>query len=239
MISNEETSGFQSDLLGRVIGLHYFEKQTSEVELMIDQVVDEPMSSAYFFRDQTGLNAAELEALTRCRGRILDVGAGAGCHSLILQARGFDVVALERSARCCEVMRSRGVKNVMDSDVMNVQSGPFDTILLLMNGFGIAGTEQGLVELLSHLKGILAPGGKIVGDSTDIRYFKEALPMIDLAEQSQNEVQFEIHANGMTERFPWVFPDEVLLEALASEIGLQFRVLMYTDEYHFLCEFYQ
>jgi hypothetical protein len=114
----------------------------------------------------------------------------------------------------------------------------FDTILLLMNGFGIAGTEQGLIDLLLHLKSILAPGGKIIGDSTDIRYFKDFHSEIDLSEQSQHEVQFEIHALGKLERFPWIFPDEVLLEVIAEEIGLQFNVVMYSDEYHFLCEFY-
>jgi len=239
MNSKEEAPVFQTDLLGRVIWNHYFEQQSSEVGLMIDGEEDEPMPSSYFFRELAGMNDAEQEALLQCRGRILDVGAGAGCHSLILQERGFEVVALERSARCCEVMRSRGVKEVVESDIMNLPSGKFDTILMLMNGFGIAGTEQGLVELLSHIKGLLASGGKILGDSTDIQYFKEAPTEMDLTAQSQNEVLFEIHANGMSERFPWVYPDELLLESMAEEVGLQFRVLMYTDEYHFLCEFYQ
>ena len=229
---------FQTDLLGEVIRKHYFEGLVNEVGLMIDGEEDEPMASALFFRGQQELNEAEAFALSLCRGRVLDVGAGAGCHALLLQERGFEVVAVEKSAGGCDVMRSRGVKNILETDVMDVNAGMFDTILLLMNGFGIAGTEEGLIELLLHLKGMLAPGGKIIGDSTDIHYFKEIQSEIDLSEKSHHEVLFEIHALGKLERFPWIFPDEVLLEAIAEEIGLQFNVVMYSDEYHFLCEFY-
>jgi SAM-dependent methyltransferase len=238
MNSKDITPEFQTDLLGEVIRRHYFEGHVNEVGLMIDGEEDASMSSAHFFRSRQEINEAEAVALSLCRGRVLDVGAGAGCHALILQELGFDVVAVEKSAGGCEVMRSRGVMEVLELGVMEVYAGMFDTILLLMNGFGIAGTEQGLTELLLHLKGMLAPGGKIIGDSTDIHYFKEFQSEIDLSEQSHNEVLFEIHALGKVERFPWIFPDEVLLEAIAEEIGLQFNVVMYSDEHHFLCEFY-
>ena len=234
----DRTPEFQTDLLGEVIRKHYFEGRVNEVGLMIDGEEDEPMSSAHFFRGRQEVNEAETVALSLCRGRVLDVGAGAGCHALILQELGFDVVAVEKSEGGCEVMRSRGVKEVLELGGMDVNAGMFDTILLLMNGFGIAGTEQGLIELLLHLKGMLAPGGKILGDSTDIHYFKEYQSEIDLSKQSHNEVLFEIHALGKVERFPWIFPDEVLLEAIAEEIGLQFNVVMYSDDHHFLCEFY-
>ena len=234
----DRTPEFQTDLLGEVIRKHYFEGLVNEVGLMIDGEEDQPMASAHFFRGRQEVNEAETVALSLCRGRVLDVGAGAGCHALILQELGFDVVAVEKSEGGCEVMRSRGVKEVLELGGMDVNAGMFDTILLLMNGFGIAGTEQGLIELLLHLKGMLAPGGKIIGDSTDIHYFKEYQSEIDLSKQSHNEVLFEIHALGKVERFPWIFPDEVLLEAIAEEIGLQFNVVMYSDDHHFLCEFY-
>jgi len=238
MNSNAQRTDSRTDLIGEVIRKHYAEGIVCEIGLVIDGEPDEPMSSAHFFREQEAMNAAEKVALSMCHGRVLDVGAGAGCHALALQGLGLDVVAIERSVDSCDVMRLRGVNHVVHSGIMEFDSGQFDTILLLMNGFGIAGTEQGLIDLLSHLKKILAPGGKIIGDSTDICYFKDPQPEIDLSQQSLNEVQFEVHALGRVDRFPWIFPDEFLLEALAEELGLQFRVIMYTDEFHFLCEFY-
>jgi SAM-dependent methyltransferase len=239
MNSNEEMPDTQPDLMGEIIRKHHFERIESKMGLVIDGEEDEPMSSIHFFRKYDAMNMAEKQALAMCRGRVLDVGAGAGCHTLVLQDYGLDVVALEKSEGSCEVMRSRDVRNVIQADIMEFDEGSFDTILLLMNGFGIAGTEQGLIDLLGHLKKKLTPGGKIIGDSTDIRYFKEFQPMIDLAKRSQHEVLFEVHTMGKVDRFPWIFPDEFLLEAMAEELGLQFRVVMYTDEYHFLCEFYQ
>jgi SAM-dependent methyltransferase len=184
------------------------------------------------------MNAAELEALNRCKGRVLDVGAGAGCHALALQQRGMDVLALERSTLSCEVIRARGVRKVGEADVMSLSGQQFDTILLLMNGFGIAGTEDGLVGLLGHLKTLLAPGGRILGDSTDIRYFKEESATLDLSAGSPCEVEFEVRCDRKTQVFPWIYPDEVLLEVLAEEAGLQYQTVMHTDDYHFLCELY-
>jgi len=238
MNSTEDSQGFQADVIGHAIWSHYFEKKVCEIELVIDGTEDEPMLSTHFFRTESEMNAAELEALNRCKGRVLDVGAGAGCHALALQQRGMDVLALERSTLSCEVIRARGVRKVGEADVMSLSGQQFDTILLLMNGFGIAGTEDGLVGLLGHLKTLLAPGGRILGDSTDIRYFKEESATLDLSAGSPCEVEFEVRCDRKTQVFPWIYPDEVLLEVLAEEAGLQYQTVMHTDDYHFLCELY-
>jgi SAM-dependent methyltransferase len=197
------------------------------------------MNSAYFFRSEGEMNELEQRAMNECKGRVLDVGAGAGCHSLVLQERGLEVLAVEQSTRACEVLRDRGVLQVLNTDIMLMQQGGFDTILLLMNGFGIGRNDQGLVALLKHLKSLLAPGGKIIGDSTDIRYFREESFEIDLSDLPPHEVTFEVGVNGKTERFAWIYPNEFLLEALAEEAGLKMNVIMYSDEFHFLCELYE
>jgi len=61
---------------------------------------------------------------------------------------------------------------------------------------------------------------------------------IDLSKGPISEVEFEVRYGGETQRFRWVYPDEVLLEALAEEAGLKFETIMYSDEYHFLCQLY-
>jgi SAM-dependent methyltransferase len=226
------------DVIGESLRLFYFENSPSLISLAIDGIEQEPMSAAYFFRTEEEMNDAEQWALSLCRGRVLDVGAGAGCHALILQQRGLQVVAAEQSSKACEVLSARGVHHVLNSDIMRVREELFDTILLLMNGFGIGRSEQGVVDLLRHLKTLLSPGGKIIGDSTDIRYFREESIELNLSDIPSSEVVFELHANGMSERFSWVYPNEALLEALAEEAGLKFRVLMYSDEFHFLCEMF-
>jgi SAM-dependent methyltransferase len=233
---NEQEEG--ADILGAAILQHYRENSPCEITLFIDGEEEPPMSSAYFFRSESEMNDAECKALELCQGRVLDVGAGAGCHALILQQRGHEVVALEKSASACEVLRARGVKEVIRADVMHFSDGPFDTILLLMNGFGIGGNEQGLLAMLEHLKTLLAPGGKIIGDSTDIRYFKDEPASLDLSQAHFSEVQFDVRMNGLHECFSWIYPDEVLLEVLAQEAGLQYRTRLHSDEFHFLGELY-
>jgi len=239
MNSTQGKSVLSPDPMGKAIWRHYFENAPCMISLSIDGLEEEPMNSAYFFRSESEMNDLEKHALNECKGRVLDVGAGAGCHALVLQEKGLEVLAVEQSPKACEVLIARGVRQVLNSDVMLLQQGGFDTILLLMNGFGIGRNEQGLVALLKHLKSLLAPGGKIIGDSTDIRYFREESLEIDLSDSPPHEVTFEVGVDGITEHFAWIYPEEFLLEALAEEAGLKMNVIMYTDEFHFLCELYE
>jgi SAM-dependent methyltransferase len=233
-----DSADYQGDLIGKSIRQHHFSDVATNLELFIDGVAQPGMPTAYFFRDAQQMNSAELEAIRQCRGRVLDVGAGAGCHALELQKRGLEVVALERSPHACAVMLDRGVDNVVQSEVLQYQTTGFDTILLLMNGFGIGGDEEGVIQLLSHLKKLLAPGGRILGDSTDIRYFKGENDSYEMEHKPFCEVEFEVRVGDSSEFFPWVYPDEVLLEVLAEEAGLQYRTVMYDGDFHFLSELY-
>jgi SAM-dependent methyltransferase len=226
------------DVIGEAIWRHQFKNTPTLIALSIDGLQEEPMRSAYFFRTESEMNEAERQELSLCTGRVLDVGAGAGCHALVLQEKGLEVIAVEQSVKACEVLADRGVLGVLNSDILQVKEGNYDTVLLLMNGFGIGRNEQGVVALLKHVKSLLAPGGKIIGDSTDIRYFREEREAFDLSETPPYEVMFEVQAHGLSEHFSWIYPDEFLLEALAEEAGLKFKVLMYADEFHFLCEMY-
>lgn len=232
----KDSEDYGADLIGKSISRHHFSNVATDIELFIDGVAQPGMPTSYFFRDTQQMNGAEMEAIRQCRGRVLDVGAGAGCHSLELQSRGFDVVALERSQHAFAVMLDRGVKNAVQLEVLQYETTGFDTILLLMNGFGIGGDEEGVIQLLSHAKKLLAPGGRILGDSTDIRYFKGEKDLYEMEHKPFCEVEFEVRVGDSSEFFPWIYPDEVLLEILAAEAGLQCRTLMYEDEFHFLSE---
>ncbi len=103
-------------------------------------------------------------ALSECSGKILDVGAAAGCHSLILQENGLDTSAMEISELCCDVMLKRDIKQIIRNDFFHYSDKKFDTILLLMNGIGIAGNLNRLNEFLIKAGKLLNPGGKIIFD---------------------------------------------------------------------------
>ncbi|KPJ93470.1 MAG: hypothetical protein AMS18_05715 [Gemmatimonas sp. SG8_17] len=126
-------------------------------------------SIAHFFRTCDEFPDLELTALELCRGAVLDVGAGSGCHSIELQERGLEVCALEIAPELCQLMRERGVLDVRCGDIHEFESEPFDTVLMMMNGLELAGSLAGLERLLSHLRSLVSPGGQVLADSSDLR----------------------------------------------------------------------
>jgi 2-polyprenyl-3-methyl-5-hydroxy-6-metoxy-1,4-benzoquinol methylase len=86
--------------------------------------------------------------LELCRGRVLDVGAGTGVHTLYLQDRGFDVCAIDVLPDAVEIMRRRGTRDARLADIRDFEADPFDTILMMMNGTGILATLEGLDSFL-------------------------------------------------------------------------------------------
>ncbi len=126
-------------------------------------------SMAYFYRKPAEFPSLEQTALDLCRGRVLDVGAGAGCHSLALQERGIAVTALEISPELVAIMRARGVCRVHCCDMYDFEADPFDTMLMLMNGLEVAGTLVGLERFLNSVRRLVTADGQILADSTDLR----------------------------------------------------------------------
>jgi precorrin-6B methylase 2 len=130
------------------------------------------MPVGVFFRQEPEFSPLERAALALCRGHVLDVGAGTGCHSLTLQEQGFQVMAIDVSPHAVEIMRAHGVRHVKCADVFDVKStGPqaFDTLLLMMHGVGMVETLADLDRFLQHTRQLLRSDGQIVCDSLDVR----------------------------------------------------------------------
>jgi SAM-dependent methyltransferase len=111
----------------------------------------------------------EQQVFERVRGQVLDVGCGAGRHSLEAQRRGCGVVAIDISPGAVEVARRRGVVDVRLLPLAGVDStlGVFDTVLMMCGNFGLFGTEAEGRRLLRTLHEISSPEGTIVFDSVD------------------------------------------------------------------------
>jgi SAM-dependent methyltransferase len=159
---------------------------------------------------------AELDrlALDAARGRVLDVGAGAGRHCLALQTRGLECVAIDVAPECVALMRERGVAEVHEVDVFqlpNAQLGGFDTLLFLMQSIGIAGSRFGLESLLETIAPSLADGGQILLDSS---------PLTGNADSEGGEVEVQFAFRGSVgERFSWLYLAYPQLEAWTTALG--------------------
>jgi SAM-dependent methyltransferase len=128
-----------------------------------------PMPVGHFFREPDAFTPLEVAALDGCTGRVLDAGAGTGLHSLDLQERGLAVTAIDICPQAVELMSRRGVRDVQVADIFTYDGGPFDTILMLGHGIGMVETLDGLDRFLARAPRLLAPRGRVVLDSLDVR----------------------------------------------------------------------
>jgi len=200
------------DPVGHAVWDYLNGMQDESILVRTDIAEDEQLMPSHFFRTFEHMPVQEQEALRRCSGKILDVGAGAGAHSIWLQDHGFEVDALEISPLSCETMRIRGVKNVHLLDIHSLTDPKYDTILLLMNGAGIAQTLPGLRILLQHLKTLLNPGGKILADSSDLLYLftdENGDSWVDIASDTYyGQMEYQLTYKSIKGKpFSWLFVD--------------------------------
>jgi len=109
--------------------LAYFEG-CANAELIVrrDNGKEAPLPVSLFFREQSDFTAIEKAAIELCKGRVLDVGAGTGLHSMVLHRRGLPVTAIDISPQAVTIMRQRGLKDAHCADIFKFQDGHFDTL---------------------------------------------------------------------------------------------------------------
>ena len=189
------------------------------------------------FRTLDEMPAIEREALEVASGTILDVGAGAGCHSLALQAMEKSVTAIDISPLAVATMRERGVKDVREQDFFTLD-GRFDTILMLMNGIGIVGSLSRMDAFFMQVDRLLAPGGQVLCDSSDICYvFEDEDGFIDLTgvEGYYGELTYRMQYKSVKgEPFPWLFIDPETLREQAAAHGFHCDILIRGPHYDYL-----
>ena len=190
-----------------------------------------------FFREYGDFSIFDEAACHEVYGRVLDVGAGAGCISRFLQDLGIEVTALEISPEAVEVMRKRGVKDARAGDFFDLKAGEqWDTILLLMNGIGFVGKLEGLDRFLQQARYLLKPGGQILFDSSD-------LALSELADQDftgdestyHGEVWYQLQYKGIKGTpYYWLYIDQVTMQAHANAAGYDFELIEEaTEGYYF------
>jgi precorrin-6B methylase 2 len=200
----------------------------------------EKIAASWFFRTEKEMPVIEQTALKKCKGKILDIGAAAGCHSIILQKKGFNVTALEKSEKAAEVLKKRGIQKVVCTDIYNFSDKKFDTILLLMNGAGIGETVAGLEKLMVHLKTLLTEKGQILIDSTDIKYLfqeKDGSVWIDLANDSYyGEMEYEVKYKKSVSEFKWLFVDFETLKKVCDQVALKCKKIIDGEQSDYLAQ---
>jgi SAM-dependent methyltransferase len=193
----------------------------------------------YLFRDFKAMPILEQKALEICKGKILDIGSGTGSHSLYLQEQGFDTTALDTSKGAIKTCKLRGVNTCVHSDIMDFEGEQFDTLLMLMNGIGLAGELKNLTEFFAHLRKLLKPGGQIILDSSDIIYMfeedEDGGRWLPDAEKYYGEVSFVMSYKGKKSKpFSWLYIDHNTLQNAAQYNGFNCEIVSLGEHYDYL-----
>lgn len=232
-----------NDPMGAAIRDYQSKGKASRLRVLSSMFDEDEMPVAHLFRTFNQMPRLEQKALSMAKGRVLDIGAGAGCHALALQERGLEVKAIDISPLSCEVMKERGVKDAECVNLFNPQlQGKYDTLLLLMNGTGIAGKLNRLSMLLNRLKELLAEGGQILIDSSDLKYIYEnedGSMDIDLNAPYYGEVDYQMqYKNIKGEPFDWLYTDPMLLASISKQCGLNCEIVEEGENYDFLARLF-
>jgi SAM-dependent methyltransferase len=229
------------DLFGKAI-LDYQTNSSHENIITSTSISEEDeMEVAYLFRSFDEMPAIEQKALQLANGKTLDIGCGAGSHSLYLQnERTIDVHSIDISKNAIQACLLRGLKNIRAIDVLDLENEKYDTILLLMNGTGIFETLEKSTIYLQKLKSLLNPNGQILIDSSDIIY------MFDEDEDGGKWIPSDNYYGELTfslqykkekeDDFPWLYMDYNTLQNAALANGLQCQLVLEGDHFDYLAQ---
>lgn len=228
----------QGDPIGVAILEYDKTKEPADIIVMSEICEDDIIPLEVLFRSFEEMPELEKLALSIATGKILDVGAGAGFHALHLQKQGNEVQCIDISAGAVEFMKSQGL-NARQIDLFDLKEEKYDTIYMLMNGIGIAGSLANLENTLTHLKSLLNPGGKLYCDSSDIRYLYEeedGALWIDLNTEYYGNFRFQMqYEHEVGPWFDWLYVDFDNLFKAAKKTGLKAKKIFDMDN-HFLAE---
>ena len=224
--------------MGRAIADYYKDGKAARLRVFSPMFDADEIPVATLFRRLDEMPAIEREALNLATGHILDVGAGAGCHAMALQEMGKQVTAIDISPLAVETMGRRGVKEVREQDFFTLDGPGYDTILMLMNGIGIVGMLSRMPAFFMQLDKLLAPGGQLLCDSSDICYvFEDEDGFIDLTgiDGYYGELTYQMQYRSVKgEPFPWLFIDAETLREQAARHGFDVEVVLTGDHYDYL-----
>lgn len=226
-------TNFKGDPIGKAI-LEYAEtRRENDIIVASDLCEDDIIPLEVLFRKYDEMPDLEIMALNKCTGKILDVGAGAGAHALYLQELGKDVRCIDVSEGAVSYLKSMDL-DARNIDFFDLKNEKYDTILMLMNGIGIAGSLSNLENTLEHAKSLLNEGGRILCDSTDIKYLYEdedGSMLVNLNSEYYGNFRFQMkYKKELGPWFDWLYVDFDNLFQVAQKIGLKARRVYELDD---------
>ena len=230
------------DIFGTAIKAFYYQQDPTEITVHSPDFDDDIIEVSYLFRDFKSMPVIERKALQLCSGRVLDIGCGAGSHALYLQnTRNLSVTAIDISEGAIEVAIERGLQDARNLNFFELNDEKFDTLLFLMNGSGIIGKLKHLDRFFDHCRSLLKPGGKVLIDSSDLRYLfdedEDGGIWVEMNSDYYGELQFSLsYKKEVSNPFNWLYIDFKLLSIAAAKAGFSCILIQEGEHYDYLAE---
>jgi len=159
----------EEDAYGQEMWTYHNGEESLEIVERDDGYIEASPTPRIYFSKYEDWAPHEKKAMESVKGRILDIGCGAGRHSLYLQEKGFDVLGIDNSPLAIEVCRLRGLKKaeVMSIEDVNLQLNTFDTVLMMGNNFGLFGSLKKARRLLIRFRKMISNNGLIIAETLD------------------------------------------------------------------------
>jgi len=230
-----------------LLDYHNGDKEAAIITRCSDGEIDH-VRAEVFFREPFDYPFIEAAAVNSCYGRLLDIGAGAGCHALDLQDRGLDVTAIDTSPEAVHVMKERGIRDARVAEYLSLDNEKFDTLLLMMNGIGFVGNLEGLYNFLIESKRLLKKNGQLLFDSADLADEdtrpddSEILEWLGSFKDNNTappeyfgSLEYRIEYKGILyPKLYWLFIGPVLLAHFAQKCGWYCEIMFYQEDGKYL-----
>lgn len=211
------------DVFGRALHSYFTGNKDAALVMHTDGREPYELPVSVFFRP-ADYYAIDKIGLSLCQGKVLDIGAGCGEHSLYLQEAGLDVTALDISPYACDVMQARGVKSIAQRDIFaGALDTKFDTWLLLGRSIGAVGSASGFLSFLALAYENMTPAGRLVFNSINTG---ERGPVA-------RKISFEF-AGEKGPAVDWLDIDQVSLTSLAEKCGFQADIVHAEEDGNYL-----
>ncbi|MEX0813448.1 MAG: class I SAM-dependent methyltransferase [Chitinophagales bacterium] len=226
------------DPIGKLIWDYQQGEKDARIEVYANLSDPDYITGKHLFRNYKEMPKLEQKALELAEGKILDVGAASGCHSINLHSKGKDVECIDISPGAVAWLQHFGLKAQQTDFFDFTYPGQFDSILMLMNGIGICGEIYELGRFFLKADELLKPGGQLIFDSSDLQYiFHETNEKIleALSPHYYGEVIYQMeYKDQRTRPFPWLFIDYQTMKEWAEAYGFKCEFIANGEHFDYL-----
>jgi 2-polyprenyl-3-methyl-5-hydroxy-6-metoxy-1,4-benzoquinol methylase len=223
-----------TDIYGLLIKDTFINKGGFEIIERDDGFIESRDAWKAYFLDYKDWSDVEKKAIKFAKGKILDIGCGAGRHSLYLQRKGFMVTAVDNSPGSIEICKKQGIRNCLVLDIKDIDklNKKYDTFLLFGNNLGLLEDFKIGFKILDNLKKIANHKAIIIASSVNpyltkdpmhLNYHKKNIAKRLPAGRLRLRLKYK-NFRGLWFNYLFVSPDE--LKNLAKSCGWEVKKII-------------